>query len=149
MKPRIRKATPSDLPLLVEIDSRCFTPDVAFDAAELNWCLSDPGSMTFIAQDGSTVAGFAIVSAGERQGTGNLVTLDVLAPWRRAGLGSALLAASGQWLHDRGIGQMDLQVDVSNEPALAFYLRHGFRKRRKLPAYYGPGKDAYLMSKQL
>ncbi len=47
----------------------------------------------------------------------------------------------------RGIRRINLEVRVTNQPAITLYEALGFEKRKVLPQYYGDGEDAYLMSK--
>jgi ribosomal protein S18 acetylase RimI-like enzyme len=42
-------------------------------------------------------------------------------------------------------GAIRLMVSMENEPALRFYERFGFTRIRKVPRYYGPGRDAWRM----
>jgi ribosomal-protein-alanine N-acetyltransferase len=149
MKPRIRSATLSDLTSLVEIDRMCFTEDLAFDEEEFRRHLSDSNAVSLVADISGTAAGFSIATLEHSGREATLVTLDVLPPYRRSGVGSALVEAARHWLLGRGAGRLFLQVDTSNEAALAFYLGLGFRKVRILSGYYGRGKDAYLMRKNL
>jgi ribosomal-protein-alanine N-acetyltransferase len=48
-----------------------------------------------------------------------------------------------------GVETYDLQVDVTNRPAIAFYKKHGFNTVRTLKNYYANGHDAFLMVKEL
>ena len=70
------------------------------------------------------------------------------------GLGAAanavtVLRAAEEILRVEKIRRYDLQVDVANTRAIAFYKKHGFAIARTLKDYYANGKDAYLMIKEL
>jgi len=52
-------------------------------------------------------------------------------------------------LIDFGVEGYDLQVDVTNTGAIAFYKKHGFTTVRTLRHYYANGNDAFLMVKEL
>ncbi|MFN2390112.1 MAG: GNAT family N-acetyltransferase [Actinomycetota bacterium] len=85
-------------------------------------------SLWVLAFAGEDLAGF-ILSFTERSGDkelGWVASLGVLAPWRRRGLGDALLRTSFHRLHQRGLRKIGLGVDASNETnALHLYERAG------------------------
>jgi mycothiol synthase len=89
----------------------------------------DP-SLWLLAWDGDALAGFAITFP-ERPGDKDLgwvATLGVRAPWRRRGLGEALLRTAFGVLYDRGLRQIGLGVDAENPTgALRLYERAGMR----------------------
>lgn len=45
--------------------------------------------------------------------------------------------------------KINLEVKVTNTPAIKFYERHGFKIDREIPFYYHDGQSAYKMSKVL
>jgi mycothiol synthase len=71
----------------------------------------DP-SLWFVAWDGEQMAGFS--QCRWRQGIGWVGTLGVRRPWRKHGLGLALLAHSFGEFHRRGMKTVGLGVDASN-----------------------------------
>jgi ribosomal protein S18 acetylase RimI-like enzyme len=42
-----------------------------------------------------------------------------------------------------------LEVSPTNAPGLAFFAKHGFRQKRRLPNYYGRGLPALFMAVEL
>ncbi len=100
---------------------------------------------SFAVLDGDEVAAYSLTSAYEQdwepQGytSGWTDLLGVRRPWRRRGLGSALLAATMHALKGDGIERADLGVDMENtNRALALYTALGYRETRRGLAY---GKD--------
>ncbi len=100
---------------------------------------------SFAVLDGDEVAGYSLTSAYEQdwaaQGysAGWTDLLGVRRPWRRAGVASALLAATMRALREDGIERADLGVDVENpNRALDLYTGLGYRESRRSLAY---GKD--------
>lgn len=93
----------------------------------------DP-SFWLLAWDGAELAGFSL-SYPERvgdEGLGWVGTLGVRAPWRRLGLGEALLGASFAALHAHGLRRVGLGVDAENPTgALKLYERVGMRVLRQ------------------
>ncbi len=87
-----------------------------------------------LAWDGEELAGFSLAYAG-RGGDASLGwigQLGVRPPWRRRGLGEALVRASFHDLHARGFHRAGLGVDAANETgALRLYERVGMRQVRR------------------
>jgi ribosomal protein S18 acetylase RimI-like enzyme len=87
----------------------------------------DP-TLWFLAWDGDDVAGYSL-NAFERpgdRGYGWVGTLGVRRPWRRRGIGEALLRRSFAALHARGQRRIRLSVDAQNQTgATRLYERVG------------------------
>jgi mycothiol synthase len=93
----------------------------------------DP-SLWLLAEDEGELAGF-VLAYPERAGDADLGwigTLGVRKPWRRRGLGEALLRAAFGELYRRGRRQVGLGVDAENVTgALRLYERVGMRAIRR------------------
>jgi mycothiol synthase len=93
----------------------------------------DP-SLWALAWDGDELAGFSLAYP-ERVGDASLgwiATLGVRLPWRRCGLGEALLRVSFRALWERGLRRAGLGVDAENVTgALRLYERVGMRQVRR------------------
>ena len=96
----------------------------------------DP-ALWLVAWDGDEIAGYA---AATISGQGGMVDdLAVRRPWRRRGLGSALLLAEFRELATRGARAVRLFVDAQNESgAVALYERAGMVAARRFAAH---GRD--------
>ena len=99
-------------------------------------------SLWRVAWDGDEVAGASIntiyAEENERLGTsvGWLDQVSVRRPWRRKGLGAAVIAESLRVLRDRGLDEASLGVDAENPTgALALYERLGFTRHRAFRIY--------------
>jgi ribosomal protein S18 acetylase RimI-like enzyme len=78
---------------------------------------------------GETLAGTAgLVVSGKRKQRhkGHVVGVYVADPWRRAGLGRALLDRLIQQARTDGLVLLTLSVTIGNEAARRLYLRAGF-----------------------
>ena len=148
-KTRVRDAVSSDFPTLLSIDKASFPPGIAYDSAELDYFMRRQGARTLVAELDSEIAGFILLEIVARRKCATLVTLDILDRFRRRGLATKLLAHSEEILRDQQIARYDLQVDVHNSRANAFYVKHGFHTVWTIPKYYANGNDAYFMSKLL
>ena len=93
----------------------------------------DP-ALWLLAWDGEELAGFSL-NYPERIGDlalGWVGTLGVRAPWRRRGLGGALLQSAFNALYDRGLRRVGLGVDAENVTgALRIYEGAGMRRVRQ------------------
>ena len=93
------------------------------------------------------VAGFILTACFER--TGHIVTIDVLAEFRRARVGTALLDAAEKSLARRGATEIELETAVDNDAAIQFWQRSGYLTRGILKNYYPGGLAAYAMIKRI
>ena len=88
----------------------------------------------FIAWDGDQIAGYSLCR--EKQGIGWVGTLGVRRPWRRQGLGMALLMHSFRELFQRGYHTIGLTVDASNPTgATRLYERAGMHIANEFVIY--------------
>jgi len=93
----------------------------------------DP-SLWFLAQDGDQIAGAALCRF--RQDIGWIGTLGVRWPWRRKGIGLALLRQAFGEFYRRGVQAVDLSVDAQNPTgATALYERAGMHVVHKYVVY--------------
>lgn len=91
----------------------------------------DQRSTVLIAErtDG-TPLGFISMKVGEDAAgneRGHVADLAVTENARRIGVGAELMKAGEQWARDRGLALLGLDVWSTNERALAFYERLGYR----------------------
>lgn len=77
---------------------------------------------------------------------GNIVTHK---DFRDMGLGTGLFSRLMEELALMKIRKVFLEVEVDNAPAIALYEKAGFERYGQRRDYYGPGKDAVLMTKEL
>jgi len=148
-KTLIRHAVPADFESLLAIDVSSFPGGVAYDATELAYFMNHEGAETIVLEADEKIVAFLIMEIHRNRRTATIVTLDVCENERRNGYGSHLLRRSEEMLIDFGVEAYDLQVDVTNTAAIAFYKRHGFTTVRTLRHYYANGNDAFLMVKEL
>ena len=147
MEPRLRPYQPGDFETLYAIDQACYAPGIAYSKRTLRWFLRLPGAECLVAEAGGEIAGFILSEQeGERA---HLITIDVLAPHRRRGAGTALLAAIEQRLASRGVRQVTLETATDNPAAIVFWEKHGYRTVGVLKHYYLDRLDAYSMVKPL
>jgi len=149
MKTLIRRAADADFKTLLSIDEASFEREIAYDHAELSFLMKRPGAETFVLEEEGTIAAFLLMEVNRRRRRATIVTLDVRSDRRRKGFAADLLRHSENVLRGYSVETYDLQVDLRNEGALAFYQKHGFQFERRLKKYYPGGHDAWQMVKKL
>jgi ribosomal-protein-alanine N-acetyltransferase len=80
---------------------------------------------------------------------GHIVSVAVLHPHRRKGIGKALVAQALENMRIYNAKQCFLEVRVTNTPAIELYKKLGFEITRTIHGYYSDGEDAYVMTKKL
>jgi len=81
--------------------------------------------------------------------TVRILSIAVAPPFRRRGIGRALMQAAETLGWNRGARRVSLEVGVTNDSAIALYRRMGYRAGALLYAYYSWGEDAHQMTKVL
>lgn len=141
----LRAYVPADFDQLYEIDQLCYEPEIAYSRRELRNYMRFPGAACIVAEIAARIAGFCL--AAWQDEIGYVVTMDVLPSYRRIGMASALLRDVEQKFLKAGVQAIWLETATENEPAIAFWQKHGFRKVRVRKRYYPGGRDAYSMTK--
>lgn len=141
---RIRRGRPGDLPTVLALERACFPPEVAFPAETVALILAEA---TALVAEGGSIVGF--VAGFARGGWGTVLTLEVLPEGRGRGVGRRLMVALEEELASQGAKAALLEVSAENERAVALYAGLGYGKAGLLRGYYGPGRDALLMTRRL
>lgn len=144
----LRDAEVDDLETLWRIDQKCFADGIAYSKPELRFFMRRRGSFTLVGIDEGSreITGFIVAHGGA---VGHIITIDVIAAARRAGLGSQLLLAAEERLRLAGSRAVSLESAVDNLSALKFYERHGYTVGETRPGYYSDGVDALVLNKKL
>jgi ribosomal-protein-alanine N-acetyltransferase len=167
----IRDFQSVDFDTLWRIDQLCFPPGISYSRAELKLYIRRRGSFTLLAVDAApsappapdsgqgkkispsnpladvAIAGFIVAEAGRN--AGHIITIDVIAAARRAGVGSLLLRAAEDRLRAAHCRTVELETAVDNVSALSFYKRHAYNLVDTFPRYYSNGVDALVLKKNL
>ena len=147
MKIILRTYTAADFEALYEIDQQCFGPALAYSRPDLRIYLNLPGSDCVIAEAAGKIAGF--LATAHENAMGSIVTIDVLAAYRRQGVATTMLEESERRPTASGVRAIELETATDNASAIAFWQKHGYRKSGVKKEYYPDGRDAYSMSKMI
>ena len=147
MKITLRAYAPSDFDTLYEIDQSCYEPAIAYSRRELRNYLRFPSSECIVTETRRKTVGFILTA--HQDDWGYIITIDVLARYRRHRVGSLLLAQAERSLATGGVREIALETAIDNDTAIAFWQRHGYRTRGIKKRYYPGGRDAYSMAKLL
>jgi ribosomal-protein-alanine acetyltransferase len=103
------------------------------------------GTFGWVAENDKQIAGFLVV----RQALDEIEILNmaVRLEFRRQGIGSKLFDTALQNAYKQGATKVYLEVRASNDPAIEFYKRHGFKMLgRRLQYYADPREDALVLA---
>lgn len=104
-----------------------------------------PQRRIFVAEDSGELAGF--IAGQITFDICELESIVVDSDHRRAGVGSALLAALAAWAGESSVLKVQLEVRSANRSAISFYEGHRFCRDGVRRGYYRqPDDDALLMS---
>ena len=144
----LRSVVPADFEALYRLDQICFEPGIAYSREELARFLGIHTAEGIVAEEDGRIVGFVIGYLAARR-VGHVVTLDVHPERRRQGIGKALIEKLLERFSRTGSRAARLEVSTENSTAIRFYESLGFFRRRRIPDYYGPGRDALEMIRHL
>ena len=147
---RIRKAMPRDIKRMAELERSCFGEGYP-ESLLAYFVMNDDRFVCLLAELSGIIVGMAIGEVEEKglKLVGHVWTIEVLAPYRRRGIGRHLLSQLEEELRARGAVELHLEVKAGNEPAIRLYEKMGYEKVGTLKDYYGPGQDGIFMVKRL
>jgi ribosomal protein S18 acetylase RimI-like enzyme len=85
------------------------------------------GEGFFVAEVDGEVRGYVDVVAHRWQQTGWVLNVAVDRPFRRRGIGRALMQHGRQWAKEQGLGTLLAEATTKNYPAICFYQKLGYR----------------------
>jgi ribosomal-protein-alanine N-acetyltransferase len=138
----IRPFQPRDLDRILEIEHASFGRDAWDRDLFLEYCRRCP-ELFLVARHGRRIGGYIITCTGPKEA--ELVSIAVDPRDRLQGLGRAMLDKTLAQLRSRRVSTWWLMVATLNEPAIRFYEKYGFVRKRRTKRYYGAGRDAWRM----
>ena len=148
----LRSGTERDIAAMHRLDVLCFEPPFQFDLRAMRSFALEPGAFSVVAERGSELGGFIIVSMWRRRrfaGLAYVMTLDVNPGIRRRGLARSLIAEAERRAANEGAEALLLHVYAGNIVAIAFYEAAGYSSVELIEDLYGPGLHGWLYRKAL
>ncbi|WP_244963357.1 ribosomal protein S18-alanine N-acetyltransferase [Actinomyces trachealis] len=155
---RLRPMVAADLPRVAELEQELFGAEAwsrqllsaeleaANDAsglADRNYLVAESESA---AGQPAELIGYAGVWFGDGRGDADLLTIATVPPWRRHGVGGALLDAAVEVAQRAGCRNVLLEVRESNAGAQRLYRSRGFKQLGRRRRYYvEPVEDALVL----
>lgn len=138
MTPRL--ATAADAAAVLALEAAAFGVD-GWSADSVAAELTAPTRYVVVAERGGGIVGWAVLLVGD---PADVLRLAVLPGARRRGVGREVL---GALLEHAGERSVLLEVEAGNSAARALYAAAGFTEIDRRPGYYGPGRDALVLSR--
>ena len=144
----IRDMTLEDLPQVMEIENLCFLhpykeKDLIYEIKE------NPVSNVWVIEYSNASLGLkqivGFVDYWVTFDSGTICQIAVHPDIQRSGVGSELMNEVKKDAFAKKVKTITLEVRESNEKAINFYKKHGFKISHKKEGYYSNGEDAIYM----
>lgn len=100
----------------------------------------------WVAEAYGKAVGFMILTPNN-DGTLEIDWLDVHPNFQRKGVATSLVAKAGEIAQARKVEALSVHTSVENTKMIAFLKRNGFTVFKRIPDFYGKGKDALRYKK--
>ena len=145
-KIRVRIAKSSDLDDIYELDVQTFAMPWSKEALRYD-ILENDNAFVIVAEYEGEFAGYADIWTVLDEADLNSIAVRV--DFRRNGIGDAIMLAMTEMLSVNGVATINLEVRVSNMPAIKLYKKYGFNECGVRPGYYlDNGEDALIMKRE-
>ena len=145
-KIRVRIAKSSDLDDIYELDVQTFAMPWSKEALSYD-ILENDNAFVIVAEYEGEFAGYADIWTVLDEADLNSIAMRV--DFRRKGIGDAIMLAMTEMLSANGVATINLEVRVSNMPAIKLYKKYGFNECGVRPGYYlDNGEDALIMKRE-
>ena len=145
-KIRVRFAKSSDLDDIYELDVQTFAMPWSKEALSYD-ILENDNAFVIVAEYEGEFAGYADIWTVLDEADLNSIAVRV--DFRRKGIGDAIMLAMTEMLSANGVATINLEVRVSNMPAIKLYKKYGFNECGVRPGYYlDNGEDALIMKRE-
>ena len=143
---KFRAFTQMDLVPAFAIEKAAYGSD-AWTMAQLREEYSGKNRMYLAAEFSGELIAYAGVA--DLAGVADVLTITVADGHRRKGIGRELLRRLIDWCRTQKCEAIMLEVRVGNESAIPLYRSFGLIEISRRKDYYGPGKTAIVMRKEL
>lgn len=139
----IRKAEIKDLNQLKKLEGECFDKNIR---ENFEFVLSNDNYVYFVNEEQNNIIAYVGASISYEQG--DILSICVDSTLRNKGIASSILKYLIEYLKDKKVNQLFLEVEEENLPAVNLYKKFGFKEINKRKNYYG-NKTAIIMLKVL
>jgi len=143
---KIRPANSADAVLLAELE-RTQPRAAGWGKQGFEGELAQKCAYILCAQEAENLVGF--VAARFAADMAEILNVAVHPKYVRCGIAKRLLQETEQYLKQHKIQTVTLEVAQDNTPAYQCYISLGFKPLHTRKDFYGPGKDAAVMGKNL
>jgi ribosomal-protein-alanine N-acetyltransferase len=126
-----------DVRAIVAIDAACFPVPTVNAPAEMD----RPWAHVWVARPGRDMQAVGLLIAWLVADELHVLSLATLPPYRRQGVGRALLAAAVDFARERRVRLVLLEVRRSNRAAIRLYRAAGFSAMGIRPSYYADNQE--------
>lgn len=140
---------------LLTIEQQCFNvyyyDFYTLDRKDFEFYLQDEDSLFLVAVSETLVVGDVLgpIETWRNPPRAHIDSIAVRPAVQHQGIGHLLLESFLHEARRQGCRRVTLEVSTANATGLAFFARHGFRKVRPLPDYYGKGLPGLLLAADL
>jgi ribosomal-protein-alanine N-acetyltransferase len=138
----IGRARSDDLESILGLERAGFAEPEQWSGRSWQGELVGAGRTVLVARSDHLVGVIALQIVGH---TADLHRLVVAPAHRRTRVATRLVQAGVEAVRHQGARSVLLEVDYSNEPAIALYQRLGFEQLAAREHYYGPGRHALIL----
>ncbi len=142
----LRRALAKDAQILCQIacsDSFC----AAWSAADFEKEIANPAAAVFVIEEEQKPCAF--ICARYVFPSAEITDFAVLPSHKRRGLGSKLLKGLVDFLKEKGVEEITLEVNCKNAPALVLYEKNLFRAVSARKKFYNNTDDALLLKRNI
>ena len=139
-----------DIPTLVVLDKQYF-PYSPWSVAQFKEEFAGiPYTRFFeVAISDNQIVGYAGVFAPGPASVADILTVTVIDGFRRKGIAKRLIADIEGYCQTKGSNAIMLEVATDNSSAISLYENLGYSQISIRSNYYGSGKDALVMQKEI
>lgn len=134
----IREYTPDDIIFIEQIGS------VIKENYEFK---INPYTRCFVYEKDKKIIGFIVFSVMYEKA--EIIDIAVLNEYQNQNIGTQLISIVEKECIDKKCENVTLEVRQSNQSAISFYKKHGFREVSVRKSYYYDGEDALVMIKMV
>ena len=145
---RIRRARPSDLDGLADLEVEAFASD-RMSRRSILALVRSTSARVLVAECGGQIVGAAVLLTRRGSRVARIYSLAVADRAARSGVGSRLLDAAEAAARAAGAATLRLEVRADNPRAIGFYEGKNFRLSARRENYYEDGVTALLYSRDL